>query len=58
MCSALTKNFQQSTTDFSFFMSDFFVTMIYWASTEVLLNLVASLDSAMPYLEFEPIIVF
>ena len=30
-----------------------FVTMIYWTSTEVLLNLVSPLDSAMPSLDFE-----
>ena len=30
-----------------------FVTMIYWTSTEVLLNLVAPLDSAVPSLDFE-----
>ena len=46
-------------------MSDFvnfpfraFVTMIYWTSTEVLLNLVAPLDSAVPSLDFEQINVF
>ena len=35
-----------------------FVTMIYWMSTEVLLNLVAPLDSAVPFLDFEQINVF
>ena len=35
-----------------------FVTMIYWTSTEVLLNLVAPLDSAVPSLDFELINVF
>ena len=29
-----------------------FVTMIYWTSTDVLLNLVASLDSAAPSFDF------
>ena len=32
-----------------------FVTMIYWTSTEVLLNLVAPLDSDVPSLDFEQI---
>ena len=32
-----------------------FVTMIYWTSTEVLLNLDAPLDSAVPSFEFEQI---
>ena len=35
-----------------------FVTMIYWTSVEVLLNLVAPLDSAVPLLDFEQISVF
>ena len=35
-----------------------FVTTIYWTSTEVLLNLVAPLDSAVPSLDFEQINVF
>ena len=35
-----------------------FVTMIHWTSTEVLLNLVAPLDSAVPSLDFEQINVF
>ena len=35
-----------------------FVTMIYWISTEVLLNLVAPLDSAVSSLDFEQINVF
>ena len=35
-----------------------FVTMIYWTSTEVLLNLVAPLDSAVPSFDFEQINVF
>ena len=35
-----------------------FVTMIYWTSTKVLLNLVVPLDSAVPYLDFEQINVF
>ena len=30
-----------------------FVTMIYWTSTEVLLNLVASMDSTLPSLDFK-----
>ena len=55
----------------SFFVSDFvshvscnsflfcaFVTMIYWTSTEVLLNLVVPLGSAVPFLDFEQIHVF
>ena len=32
--------------------------MIYWTSTEVLLNLVPQLDSAAPSLDFEQINVF
>ena len=35
-----------------------FVTMIYWTSTEVLLNLVPPLDSAVPSFDFEQINVF
>ena len=35
-----------------------FVTMIYWTSRKVLLNLVALLDSAVPSLDFEQINVF
>ena len=35
-----------------------FLTMIYWTSTEVLLNLVAPLNSAVPSLNFEQINVF
>ena len=35
-----------------------FVTMIYWTSTEVLLNLVAPLDSAVPSLDFKQVNVF
>ena len=35
-----------------------FVTMICWTSIEVLLNLVAPLDSAMPSLDFEQIEIF
>ena len=35
-----------------------FVTMIYWTSTEVLLNLVAPLNSAVPSLDFEQINIF
>ena len=35
-----------------------FVTMIYWTSTEVLLNLVAQLNSAVPSLDFEQINIF
>ena len=34
------------------------VTMIYWTSTEVLLNLEAPLDSAVPSLDFEQINIF
>ena len=34
------------------------VTMIYWTSTEVLLNLVASLDSTVLFLDFEHINIF
>ena len=37
------------------FPSRAFVTMIYYTSTEVLLNLVAPLDSAVPSLDFEQI---
>ena len=35
-----------------------FVTMIYWMSTEVLLSLVAPLDSVVPSLDFEQINFF
>ena len=35
-----------------------FVTMIYWTSKEVLLNLVAPLGSSVPSLDFELINVF
>ena len=35
-----------------------FVTIIYWTSTEVLLNLVAPLDSVVPSFDFEQINVF
>ena len=35
-----------------------FVTMIYWTSTLVLLNLAAVLDSAVPSLDFEQINVY
>ena len=35
-----------------------FVTTIYWKSTEVLLNLVSPLNSAVPSFDFEQIIVF
>ena len=35
-----------------------FVTMICWTSTEVLLNLVAALDSAVPSPDFDQINVF
>ena len=35
-----------------------FVKMIYWTSTEVLLSLIAPLDSAVPSFEFEQINVF
>ena len=35
-----------------------FVAMIYWTSTEVLLNLAAPLNSAVPSLDFEQINVF
>ena len=35
-----------------------FVTMIYWTSVEVLLNLVAQLDSDVPSLDFEQINIF
>ena len=35
-----------------------FVTMNYWMSTEVLLNPVAQLDSAVPSLDFEQINFF
>ena len=35
-----------------------FVTTMYWKSTEVLLNLVAPLDSAVPSLDSEQINVF
>ena len=30
-----------------------FVTVIYWTPTEVLLNFVAPIDSAVPFLDFE-----
>ena len=40
------------------FLFHAFVTMIYWTSTEVLLNLVAPLDSAVPSLYFEQINIF
>ena len=67
MCSELTKIFEQTTSKYSFFMSEFacnnfpfraFVTMIYWASTGVLLNLITPLHSAVPFLDFEQINVF
>ena len=35
-----------------------FVTVIYWRSTEVLLNLVSSLDLAVPSFDFKQINVF
>ena len=35
-----------------------FVTMLYWTSTEVLLNLAAALDSAVPSLDFEKLNFF
>ena len=35
-----------------------FVTMMYWTSTEVLLNLVAPLDSTVTSLDFEQINIF
>ena len=35
-----------------------FLTMIYWTPTEILLNLVAPLDLAVPSLDFEQINVF
>ena len=35
-----------------------FVTMIYWTSTEMLLNLVAPLDSAVPSFYLEQINIF
>ena len=35
-----------------------FITKIWWTSTEVLLNLVAPLDSAVPSLDFEQINIF
>ena len=35
-----------------------FVTMIYWTSTKVLLNLVAPLDLAVPSFDFEQINFF
>ena len=37
------------------FLFHAFVTMVYWTSTEVSLNLVTPLDSSMPYLDFERI---
>ena len=43
---------------FNNFLFHAFVTMIYWTSTEVLLNLVAPLDSAVPSLDFEQINIF
>ena len=59
-------------TEYSFYMSDFvshvclrnnypfraFVTMFYWTSTELLLNIVAPLDSDVPSFDFEQINVF
>ena len=35
------------------FLFHAFLTMIYWTSTELLLNLAAPLDSAVPSLNFE-----
>ena len=35
-----------------------FVTMIYWTSTKVLLNLVAALESAVPSFDCEQVNVF
>ena len=35
-----------------------FLTMVYWTSAKVLLNLVAPLDSAMPSFDFEQINAF
>ena len=71
MYSDFTKNLEQTTTEYSFFMSYLFlmfacnnylfrafVTMIYWTPTEVLLNLFAPLDSAVPFFDFEQIDVF
>ena len=71
MCSALTENFEQTTTECSFFMPDFIshvflkyfsfhtlLIMICWKSTEVLLNLVGLLDSPVSSLDFEQINVF
>ena len=68
---ALNKNFERTTTDCSFFMADFvshvclqhllfhkFVTMIYWTSTEVLLNLAAPIDSAVLSLALSKLIFF
>ena len=71
MSSVLTKHFEQTTTEYSFlflivflmfacnnFSFRAFVTMIYWTSTKVLLNVLAPLDSAVPSLDFEQINVF
>ena len=71
MCSAFTKNFEQTTTEYSFFIRILFhmfacknfpfrafVTMVYWTLTVVLLNLVALLDSTVPSFDFEQINVF
>ena len=70
MCSVLTKNFGQTTSIAFLCLISFlmfacnnypfraFVTMTYWTSREVLLNLVAPLDSAVPYFDFEQINVF
>ena len=67
----LTKNFEQTTTGCSLFISDFvchgclqyflfrtFVAMICWTSTEVLLNLVAPMDSAVLSLTLNKLNVF
>ena len=68
---ALTENFEQTTTECSCFILDSvshtclqyllfctFITMICWMSTEVVLNLVAPLDSAVLSLHFEQINIF
>ena len=71
MCSALTENFEQTTTGCSFFMPDFIshvflkyfsfhtlLIMICWKSTEVLLNLAALLDSPVSSLALSKSMLF
>ena len=71
MCSAFTKNFEQTTTEYSFFMSDFVSHVCLQKFsvpricnndlldlTVVLLNLVALPDSTVPSPDFEQINIF